>query len=219
MNQSAQVESGLTGPSASFIASAFIFVITGLLTVGTWTGDHFTPSVKWTVIGTVVLNMLYFYYWIAFTELDPAARAHLRTKGYFEWILRIINQSILFSLWLTLGAGYYRTFAYSLPLIYFLYIVWDLVTGTGTGKIDKWLLILDTFGLLFSLAFLHLIQSCGAPENLNAEQVRSSTEKVFQLGLVCGAYVVMAIAGVAIGYNKYKFDPFSSKLWAATAVK
>ena len=87
----------------------------------------------------------------ALTETDSDIKIRLKSCSIWEWIIRIFNQFILFSLWFLLQWSLFA-FAIGLTVLYVLFIVWDIITNERTK--NRQLFITDIIGLIFTLVFL-----------------------------------------------------------------
>jgi hypothetical protein len=158
--------------SASIIASFISFLITGIYTY--WIVSFnltIHPSIKWSLFFAILANAFYFFYIEALTESDEQIKDRLHKKGRREWILRIISQTILFSLWFLLSWNL-LAFSIGLVLLYILYIYWDRYTKEY--KNDKNLYKTDIAGLILTSAFL-IITYIGMNGNItNHKQVEFS---------------------------------------------
>jgi hypothetical protein len=218
-----------SGFSASFLASALAFFITGYYTLVFSTADSGLIGVfQVEVMIAILVNAVYFYYWIAFAEMHEETRERLSRKGHLEWVLRIANQTILFSLWFTLAEGKWTFFGLGLPILYALYLAWDVLALHSEWREHKRLFALDTVGLLISLVFWHLfsryVELMSVPTDpLSRDELLKHWQNVstasILLGTACAAYTVMAAVGVFVGFSKYRFNPCSKKYWTASAIR
>lgn len=211
------------GYSASFVSSALMFILTGFLTVSKWAQEHYSPALRWEISLTAAINTFYFYYWIAYSEYCPKAVHHLRdirTNGTWynrmEWHLRWFNQLLLFATWYWLSQGYVQYFGYSYVAMYGLYLLWDFVTGTGTGNWNKTLIYLDFFGLFVSLGIAITSQSLQINPSGLVDQATVDRSNIF--GLFFAAFLGMSLGGIFEGHKTFP-EFFSRKLWRAIACR
>jgi hypothetical protein len=186
--------------AASFLASFFIFTITGVYTVFRWMDLSQDPYVKVSLFVVVLINALFYHYVAGYTEMDEEMRMALKQAHRLEWWLRVVNQSILFLLWFSLEHSF-KAFFICLALLYATYVLWDIITWKlFTKHTLVWVDCLG-FGLtvVFYLMYKFIYQG-------NLSQTAATGALYFYFGIICVFYVMLPIVGV----TKLKFNPFNS---------
>jgi hypothetical protein len=137
--------------SASILASFASFLLTGILTFFFVSINvNLNTDIKLTLFFALFANAFYFFYMEALTEVKPAIKKRLKNKHISQWFIRIINQTILFSLWFLLEINL-LLFSIGLVLLYVLFIFWDIITDER--KNNKGLFIIDIIGAIYSVGF------------------------------------------------------------------
>lgn len=112
---------------ATWLAAFAINVLTGV-TVLIRGGIEITgqPLVDTGIYGTLLFNILFFFYVEAYTEVDTIEQARLQRASIVEWYLRAFNQFLLSALWLLLekGLGYFLA---GFLLFYVVLLFWDFI--------------------------------------------------------------------------------------------
>lgn len=189
--------------SATFLASLLMFAITGAYVVFSTTISE-DSTIALLMGSTILVNALYFYFFAAHAELDSTAKRELRTAPSFEWWLRVLNQTLLFSLWFSLQWGF-GVFGAALLMLYGGYIAWDLVVWKHVK--DHMLFFYDTAGLILAAAFLWIEAEVAAmPKGAEFKE-----RLYFLAGGITFLYLMLAVMGVKYGIVKLGFNPFSKQ--------
>jgi hypothetical protein len=182
--------------ASSFVASFMIFVITGLHSIVV-TRVRFSqdPVVNTMVFCVIFLNAIFFYYFAAQEEMEEGIRERLARAGALEWVLRLISQTTLMSIWFIFQVFGFRAFAFALIFIYVVFLIWDYVTRAVLES--RSIVLLDLLGLSLTVCFLYL--------------VNDSTE----LGRVLlGANILGYVVLFGWGVNKTRWNPFLAIYWS-----
>ncbi|MFZ4741172.1 MAG: hypothetical protein ACOYLE_08395 [Bacteroidales bacterium] len=140
--------------SASIIASFLSFLLTGILTFRLVSVNvNLNTDIKIALFIALFANAFYFFYMEALTEVKPAIKDRIKDKHISQWFIRIINQTILFSLWFLLEFNL-LLFTLGLTFLYILFIVWDIITNEK--KNNKELFVIDIIGAIYSILFFVL---------------------------------------------------------------
>jgi len=188
--------------AASFIASFLIFCIIGTYTL-IISGLTFTKDVwiKSLTSLSLILNGCFYYYIAAYTEVDCEILETLKDKSITEWIIRIINQSLLFSLWFLL-VHKWLLFCLGLFSLYVTYLIWDFTVWRYLKKHK--IFYLDIAGLITTIIFI----ISGTVLTNKMSNLPDSTFSLFRyyflLGMSTLAYLVIFVVGVF----SIKFNPF-----------
>ncbi len=114
---------------ASIIGSFLSFLITGIYSF--YFLDFpmdLNRDIKILLLFAIIMNALYFFYFESYTEVHEDYKKQLREKvGMREWYIRILNQTILFSLWFPFQI-HPLVFSAGLIILYALYIYWSNLT-------------------------------------------------------------------------------------------
>lgn len=162
--------------SASIIASFLSFFITGLFTYWVISFDlSIHPSIKWALFLAILSNAFYFFYVEALTESDDDTQDRIRDKKRKEWVLRIINQTLLFSLWFILHWSL-LAFAIGLAFLYLLFIYWDIYTGEH--KENKHLYYTDIGGFILTVIF-SIVTFFAVSGNMNDKEPIEYSAKLY----------------------------------------
>jgi hypothetical protein len=141
----------------STIASAVIFLLTGIYTISFYENDFYSNLplfIKIVLFSAVLINAAYYYYIEVETELDNAFQIKLKDVHKVEWWIRVLNQTILFSLWFLLQLDSLTLFAIALFFLFFSYLIWDIVAYSCFE--NNILLVLDIAGFVFTILFIWL---------------------------------------------------------------
>ncbi len=138
---------------ASILASFLSFLITGIYSF--YFLDIFPLNLTWDIklllLLSIIMNAIYFFYFESLTEIDETVKLKLKKLGKTEWYIRILNQTVLFSLWF-LFQIHPLAFCGGLITLYILYIYWDNLTKDCYE--DRKLFKLDVAGLVISIFFI-----------------------------------------------------------------
>jgi len=201
---------------ASIIASFLSFIVTGIYTF--WlTKDPFPMpyAIKIAVFTAILVNAFYFFYFEAVTEINEESRAKLKTIGRTEWYLRIVNQTLLFSLWF-LFELHPLAFCGGLICLYLLYLWWDLMTKTCFN--DNKLLWLDTAGLIVSVFFV-LFSYLKWRKAAGLDGVSTLVSPDYDsVNFFWGGCVLAYIAIPVIGVIRTDFILFQTRYWTREGI-
>jgi len=200
--------------SASILASFASFCLTGFFTIYFFDYDlGLSFIVKTILFFAIIGNAFYFFYMEALTEVDPEMRARLNNlPSRWEWALRIINQTILFSLWFLLEWSPIA-FGIGLVFLYGLYIVWDVITNEY--KVNKGLFYNDILGAVITIVFVCV--TIWAISGNGTFPVQSESEQnIFQPGVydkmvVWGNCMAFYLVVPIIGLVRTKFVLLTTK--------
>lgn len=201
--------------SASLLSSFIVFFTLGLVSVFSPITEGSLLSgldeeISWLVRLSIVANAVYFYYFAALVELHGPWRDKLQTGTRTEWIIRLLNQTMMLAIWeiLRLKALFFGIYLVALSATF---IIWDLVTRdvleTKVGR--KLLAGTDFTGLFVSLG-LFAFTTFYLPSHKDAH----ITWVI--VGMLTFAYALIACVGVSKGVNKIGFKPFSRDLYKRT---
>ena len=200
---------------ASIIGSFFSFLITGIYTY--WIVSFnlsINPDIKVALFLAIIANAFYFFYIEALTEIDDSIKTRLRNATIWEWIIRIINQFILFSLWFLLQWNL-LAFAFGLVLLYSLFIIWDRITKEY--QTNKYLYYTDIGGLVLTVSFLLTTylamntqpSNVALPDGAIMQPIVDSSIQ-FYWGVCVILYLFLPIIGLIFT----KFRLFHNDFWA-----
>jgi hypothetical protein len=207
--------------TASFLASFLIFAVTGVYELYFGRAADFLrgkPLVQGTILAVLFLNACYYYYIAAYTELDKGMRAKLDTASRGEWVVRVLNQTILFALWFLLHLGW-LWFAWGLIVLYLTYFLWDFLTWKNFPSHGH--VIIDLLGLIVTCA-LFIVRPYATVAGPPQAPITASTPGVasvatpvdemtigFSLGLIAIFYIVI----FGFGVWRCHFKPWSPEYW------
>lgn len=200
--------------SASILASFVSFLLTGILTFFFVSINvNLNTDIKLTLFIALFANAFYFFYMEALTEVKPAIKKRLKEKHISQWFIRIINQTILFSLWFLLEINLLM-FSIGLVLLYCLFIIWDIITEER--KNNKRLFIIDIIGAFYSIGFFILTFFVISPslvtnEDINGVIIQPSvlSSLHFWWTSCLWFFILIPILGVLFT----KFELFEKKYW------
>tara|TARA_Y100000588_G_C14190448_1_gene897782 strand:+ start:870 stop:1517 length:648 start_codon:yes stop_codon:yes gene_type:complete len=212
---------------ASIIASFLSFLITGIYSFYFFNYDFGLPGfIKALLFLAILMNATYFFYFETLTEINSDLKASLRLVGKREWFIRILNQTILFSLWFLFQIEP-LSFCFALILQYALYVYWDYITRTCHP--DKVLFKFDMVGLVLSALFILVSLYVwnlknGAPSTDNPQIDINLNESSINPTLVDGPSVLWAICLVfyillpVVAVLWTGGELFKSKYWTRDAI-
>lgn len=188
----------------STIASAIIFLFTGIYTISFYNNDFYSKQplfIQVVLFLAVLINAAYYYYIEVETELDSAFQAKLKDVNKIEWWIRVLNQTILFSLWFLLQLDSLILFAFGLFLLFLSYLIWDIIAYSCFE--NNILLLLDIAGFLSTILFIWLgyihFNNIGVDNETDATR---QTSWNFIWGACIFVYTVIPLTGVL-----YKHTP------------
>ena len=190
--------------SASFLASLFIFVITGFYATidpnASFTGESF---IDWCVKLSIIANAIYFFSFAFYTEAIEEVRKSLKNTVSWQWQLRVVNQSLLFGLWFAFSKWGIIAFAIILLLLHINYLFWDWLTKSAFK--DKKLFKLDVWGLVAAIIFWVTALFLIYPKiilyfHINEENIVKYT--YFAAGAAMVIYIAVAWHGLQIILSK-----------------
>lgn len=202
---------------ASLIGSFIIFLGTGIYTIFIQNSNITkNPYVSWIMLSTIILTGIYYFYVEVFTETDDNLQKKLITQPIYEWIIRIMNQIILLSLWFALEKDPHL-FYIAFGILYITYIIWDMlmydIVDTHTlAWIDLWGLIIATVVCLINIAFTV------DPNKINPElhiNPISSEVYLYSMGIATGFYIAIILSGIYL----IRFNPFKKKYWSRPLIR
>src|SRR5438309_2763308 len=110
--------------TASFLASFAIYLITGVVAF-----SRASTSMDWrikvSVSGVLLLTAIFYYYLAAYAEMSAESKTVLASQKRLEWFVRVLSQSLLFSLWFMLESSWV-IFEWGLVAVYAVCVVWDI---------------------------------------------------------------------------------------------
>jgi hypothetical protein len=201
--------------SASLIASFFSFLLTGIYTY--WIASFeltINSDIKVTLFFAILANAFYFFYIEALTEVDEDMQARLRQVSIWQWILRIFNQFILFSLWFLLQWNE-LAFAIGLIILYISFIVWDRITDEY--KNNKLLYFTDIGGLVLTVGFLvttYLVMINQSTDSSPKEGYIIQPSIASSIQFYHGAFVILYLLVPIVGLGITKFALFRNGYWS-----
>ncbi len=186
--------------SPSLVASLITFIAVGIFTfVLNQPNISESASIQSITFIVIFLNAIYYFYYELYSELDKNMTDSLAKITRYEWLLRLIGQCILYSLWFLLEFGWIW-FHIGLLSLYIVYIFWNHLTWEKHPK--NILALIDFFGLLLASFFLFI----------NVRGLFSKYGHEFCMGIVALGYLLITIFGIGIA----KFNPFNLKHWRKT---
>ena len=189
------------------VASFLIFILTGIYSF--WiTSDSFTNfiEIKVFLFFAIFFNIIYYFYFEAFIELDSKIKESLKKASRWEWIIRVINQTLLFSL-LFLIQYSLKFFAIALILLYLSYLIWDIIKYKCFER--KALFILDIFCFFFTIIFIWL----GYVNLTTNGETPSEGSRAIQWRVIWAISVVIYMIFPIIGMFITNFNPFKKEYW------
>jgi hypothetical protein len=115
------------------------------------------------ILITFLINISFFFYVEAYTEIDPFEQHRIQSTAIIEWYLRVINQVLLSVLWLLYehSVGYFLA---GFLLFYIILLIWDYVVclpiWLDTGRLGIPPIVrYDFWGFVTSLIFVCLVLS------------------------------------------------------------
>lgn len=184
--------------SASMLASFLVYVLVGIYTfIKTPLPEIDSITVRKLIFTIFILNAIFFYYYEAYSELDDRMMSSLRSAHYSEWILRVLNQSQLYLLWFWIQMGW-DYFFLALIILYFCYIIWDIITWEAFPSHQ--IATLDFFGLLLSIGLFFTKLYLAKYDSFN-----QITAGAF-LGILLVGFLVLN----GLGLYFIRFNPLSS---------
>lgn len=188
--------------SASMIASFAAFVIAGIYAT-LFDAQHrllVDPGERLVVGIILLLNAAFYYYFAAHLEVDDEQRQKLSRAPRAEWIVRIINQTILFLLWFASAFGW-GWFIFFFILLYVGYLTWDAIVWSIYR--DARLVAMDIVGLAFAIAFAYVYWAIQRGSVLPFVHM--------MLGVIAFAYIGLIVAGIMM----YQFNPLKPEYYVA----
>lgn len=183
--------------SPSLVASLIVFILVGFFT---YFGSDLLISeskiARFLTFLVLFFNAIYYFYYELYSEFNKVMCDALEKSTKYEWLLRVLGQCILYSLWFLLDCGWIW-FQIGLLALYIIYFFWDNLTWENHPK--KNLAYVDFFGLLLSALFLFI----------NVRSIVSTPDHEFLLGVLAMGYLIVSILGIYIA----KFNPFNPNLW------
>lgn len=201
--------------AASFFASFLIFILTGIYSL--YNGLKFTEdfAVKMFVSLVLLVNAIFYHYVAAYTEIDSSMKVSLKDAGPLEWVLRVVNQCILLSLWFWLDHGW-RKFGTALIALYVSFLLWDALTWKYF-KSHK-LFWVDCIGMILSVLYvlggevvLDPPSMQGGEVVLDPPSMQGGDVRTFYLffGASLVLYLILPILGIML----LKFNPMKKEYW------
>lgn len=189
--------------AASFLASFLFFLLTGGYVLYGGLGFAQDPGVKVLVSLALLFNAIFYHYVAAYTEMDVGVREKLKDASPFEWIVRVLNQCILLSLWFWLEQGW-TLFGIFLILLYLSYLLWDRLTWDYFD--DHKVFIVDLIGLFVSVAYFF-----AGYVVLGEVKIDPRWDKTFYFffGILSVAYLALPVIGVI----RLRFRIFHGENW------
>jgi hypothetical protein len=193
---------------ASILASFISFIVTGIY--AWYLSDlQLANIVKISLLVSIFANAAYFFYFEALIEIDSNLQKKLKKINTSEWYLRVLNQTLLFSLWFLIELNIIFFFV-GLVVLYILFVVWDFKTKECFE--NRVLFYLDISGLIISFIFVisvYYLQSelnVSAPEHIieNAKVLKkivhenNSNNINFLMGGIAVLYFLIPVIGVSI---------------------
>jgi hypothetical protein len=193
--------------TASFLASFLIFLVTGCYELFLVKTEFLVnqPMIRGFVCAILFINACYYYYFAAYTEMNDDVVKQLQGAARFEWLVRVINQTILFGLWFLLHFGWWY-FGIGLLVLYSSYLFWDLLTWKHFPSHS--LTLLDLIGLLITIMFLVV------KAHIENPSVVDHTNSFFFLGGVTVFYLIIFVLGI----SRCKFNPFAGRYLSRPAL-
>lgn len=190
------------------MGSFFVFLASGAYSITIHKLN--STDIPWiNYFGYIVILLVgcYYFYFEACTEIDEELKIKLSKASRFEWIIRIINQVILLSLWFILEKNF-MLFCCTFFLLISTFLIWDLITIKHHKDIR--MLYLDIFALIASIIFVYAnIPINDGIKNNNIEILRAMQVKNFLLAFSTLTFIVIIFTGIFIT----KYEPFKSKYW------
>jgi hypothetical protein len=145
----------------TFIAALAANIIIGLYTLVTTglniTGDEMVDVI---VYITMLLNILYFYSFEAYTEFSPQEQERMKRLPRLEFHLRTLNQIVLTVMTLLLSGSIFL-FGAAFIFFYIMLLIWDWVVVSGTRRLGTSeplpVILYDLVGLGTTCLFLIML--------------------------------------------------------------
>lgn len=182
----------------STVASSIIFLFTGIYTILFFDNSFFSEQpteIKVFLFLAVLFNAVYYYYSEIEIELDLKFQQRLLKVHKAEWYVRVINQTIIFSLWFLLQQDTLILFAIALLLLFLSYLIWDIIVYSCFD--NNVLLVLDIAGFIFTIVFIWIayIHFSGIKESGSLDEDRK-----FAWEFIWGICVFIYLAIPVIGF-------------------
>lgn len=223
--------------SASLLSSFFVFIISSVLAINTASKDSWFSSIdgdvaKGILIVSMFANAIYFYYFVALMELDPKFKKALQQTNKTEWLMRLINQTLMLLFWYVFVLEVKYFFCYMIVL-YFTFVIWNFRTGDILKNLKlRWFSILDVISAATSITLISFIWLAYDTQKSKihdwidqelpsfmmgfahflTEFLTENDNKTSVLTVIAIFYLGIAIAAIVVG-GKYGFNPFSSEFF------
>lgn len=188
----------------STIASILIFIVTGIFTLQFFMNQHYEnlpTEIKSVLIISIIFSAIYYYFIEIVNELDNNIQMDLASVGHSEYLIRVINQTILFSLWFFIQMDNLTYFAIALLSLYLSYVIWDFVVYRIF--VNNVLLLTDIAGLIFTFLFLWMgYLHINPPTSIPTDNIYRQTSWSIMWGAVIVIYLLIPIFGIF-----YKIQP------------
>lgn len=205
---------------ASLVGSFIIFLVTGIYSMCFGKKIDYFPeeAINYIVLAAIVLTGCYYFYFELFNETNEKLQSELINKSRLEWIIRVINQVILLSLWFTLEKDI-TLFFWFFFLLYVSFVIWDIITWDLFK--NHYLVIIDFFGLIISVFFLLV-------DGLHKKQISIVSHQPDPLiigistnlfSFIVGILTTIFIISILIGWILIRFNPFQKELWSRPSIR
>jgi uncharacterized membrane protein len=188
--------------AASFFASFVIFILIGVYSLHRGLAFTTDTFVKAFVSVALLFNAIFYHYAACYTEMNVEVRKKLEGSSRFEWLIRVINQCVLLSLWFWLDQGWDQ-FGVALYVLYGSFLLWDFVTWRHFANQHK-LFWFDLAGTVMSVIYVQAGSVVTGKADVSAE-VKNTF--YFMFGVLSLAYLALPVAGMLV----VKFNPFQAR--------
>jgi hypothetical protein len=194
--------------AASILASFVSFSGIGLCTMFIIADSKLpVPNIiKVCIFAGILFNAFYFFYFEAYAELNKEINEKLKGAKSIEWYIRIINQTILFSLWFLLEINVIAFFA-GLISLYISYLIWDCLTYSHIG--NKKLLIVDIVGFVIT-SIMIVVTNFGINLKIDSKSDIMDSSQI-TLYFIWGMFAIIYLIPPILGLTFTNCEMFDKK--------
>lgn len=192
---------------ASFVASFSVHLVTIIVYLAAFCSFTDSPIIIAVVTLALAFHNSFFFFCAAYIEMDGEANKNIEIGSINEWIVRVINQGILFVLPFSLskeinaylisnvypiifGSTFLQNsikelllFACLLFILTLLYIYWDYISRKNEGEHPP-LIKYDIIACMISILFLIFVIAAGPSLGVSTS---------FYLAIICVCYIAHAL--------------------------
>lgn len=184
----------------SFVASLISFIIAGGVVL--WSSKFAAnQTIHWYIMGTIILNALYFYYLNATAEFSKTLRPY--NQGRLDWLLTVFQYSLVYTMWFAIQLGAH-VFSIVVIIIYLTYISWDYAhrKRLRSDKKNLGMVAFDIAG--FVLAVVLACLTWTLPTFDKAAHIQAGAN----VAGVCMVFMVKSALGIIYTAVVFRYWPF-----------